>query len=151
MKPSKPVKQIEDDEKEAKAAPFSPYELYIKLLQLQFGDIIDKSLSQQIEAYLPAKVNRLSFQIEAVKRCIGIMHEHGGFMLADVVGLGKTIIGALIIKRFLSMPEDDGRERKVLVITPPAIQSGWKKAIALFDKESDDKITPLVSTKKINT
>lgn len=83
-------------------------------------------------------------QIEAVKRCIGIMHEHGGFMLADVVGLGKTIIGTLIIKRFLSVPEDDGRERKVLVITPPAIQSGWKKAIAKFDKDSEEKISPYV-------
>ena len=72
------------------------------------------------------------------------MHEHGGFMLADVVGLGKTIIGTLIIKRFLSMPEDDGRERKILVITPPAIQSAWKKTIAMFDKESDDKIAPYI-------
>ena len=144
LKESKPVKQMEKERKEAKALPFTPYELYIKLLQLQFGDIIEKNLSQQIEAYLPAKVNKLSFQIEAVKRCIGIMHEHGGFMLADVVGLGKTIIGALIIKRFLSMPEDDGRERKVLVITPPAILSGWKKTIALFDKDSEDKIAPSI-------
>lgn len=144
LKESKPVKQMEKERKEAKASPFTPYELYIKLLQLQFGDIIDKDLGQQIEAYLPAKVNKLSFQIEAVKRCIGIMHEHGGFMLADVVGLGKTIIGALIIKRFLSMPEDDGRERKVLVITPPAILSGWKKTIALFDKDSEDKIAPSI-------
>ena len=64
------------------------------------------------------------------------MHEHGGFMLADVVGLGKTIVGTLIIKRFLSVPLDDGRERKVLIITPPAIQSAWKKTIEQFDKDS---------------
>lgn len=144
LKKSKPVKQMEREKEEAEAAPFTPYELYVKLLQIQFGDIVDKNLSQQIEAYLPAKVHKLSFQIEAVKRCIGIMHEHGGFMLADVVGLGKTIIGTLIIKRFLSTPEDDGRERKVLVITPPAIQSGWKKTIADFDKESEDKISPFI-------
>lgn len=123
---------------------FTPYELYIKLLQIQFGDIVDKSLGQQIESYLPVNIHKLEYQIEAVKRCIGIMHEHGGFMLADVVGLGKTIIGTLIIKRFLSVPEDDGRERKVLVITPPAIQSGWKKAIAMFDKDSDEKIAPYI-------
>ncbi|WP_455643358.1 SNF2-related protein [Parabacteroides sp.] len=106
--------------------------------------IVDKSLGQQIETYLPANIHKLEYQIEAVKRCIGIMHEHGGFMLADVVGLGKTIIGTLIIKRFLSVPEDDGRERKVLVITPPAIQSGWKKTIAMFDKDSDEKIAPYI-------
>ena len=124
--------------------PFTPYELYIKLLQLQFGDVVDKDLGQQIEAYLPIDIHRLTYQIEAVKRCIGIMHEHGGFMLADVVGLGKTIVGTLIIKRFLSVPLDDGRERKVLIITPPAIQSAWKKTIEQFDKDSEDKITPFV-------
>lgn len=126
------------------AQEFTPYEQYIKLLQLQFGDVVDKNLGQEIEGYLPAKVHKLDYQIEAVKRCISIMHEHGGFMLADVVGLGKTIIGTLIIKRFLSVPENDGRERKVLIITPPAIQSGWKKTIAMFDKDSDDKIAPYI-------
>lgn len=124
--------------------PFTPYELYIKLLQLQFGDVVDKDLGQQIEAYLPIDVHKLTYQIEAVKRCIGIMHEHGGFMLADVVGLGKTIVGTLIIKRFLSVPLDDGRERKVLIITPPAIQSAWIKTIELFDNDSEDKISPFI-------
>ena len=143
LKPS-PIASGIAKEREMGERPFSPYELYIKLLQLQFGDIVDKSLGQQIETYLPAKIHKLDYQIEAVKRCIGIMHEHGGFMLADVVGLGKTIIGTLIIKRFLSVPEDDGRERKVLVITPPAIQSGWKKTIAMFDKDSDEKIAPYI-------
>ena len=124
--------------------PFTPYELYIKLLQLQFGDIVDKDLGQQIESYLPTDIHKLTYQIEAVKRCIGIMHEHGGFMLADVVGLGKTIVGTLIIKRFLSVPLDDGRERKVLIITPPAIQSSWKKTIDLFDENSEEKISPFI-------
>ena len=126
------------------AQEFTLYEQYIKLLQLQFGDVVDKNLGQEIESYLPPKVHKLDYQIEAVKRCISIMHEHGGFMLADVVGLGKTIIGTLIIKRFLSVPENDGRERKVLIITPPAIQSGWKKTIAMFDKDSDEKIAPYI-------
>ena len=139
-----PITKKVEEEGLSKDDPFSPYELYIKLLQIKFGDIVDKSLGQQIETYLPENIHKLEYQIEAVKRCIGIMHEHGGFMLADVVGLGKTIIGTLIIKRFLSVPEDDGRERKVLVITPPAIQSGWKKTIAMFDKDSDEKITPYI-------
>ena len=132
------------DAEENEIIPFTPYEQYIKLLQLPFGDVVDKKLGEQLESYLPHKVHKLNYQIEAVKRCLSIMHEHGGFMLADVVGLGKTIIGVLLIKRFLSVPEDDGRERKVLVITPPAIQSGWLKTLEKFDKDSDDKITPLI-------
>ena len=90
------------DIQQDKDKDFTPYELYIKLLQIKFGDILDKSLGKQIETYLPANIRKLKYQIEAVKRCIGIMHEHGGFMLADVVGLGKTIIGTLVIKHFLS-------------------------------------------------
>lgn len=143
LKPTKIVKAV-IEKKEKESEEFTPYELYIKLLQLQFGDIVDMSLGQQIESYLPSSIHKLNYQIEAVKRCLGIMHEHGGFMLADVVGLGKTIVGTLIIKRFLSTPEDDGRERKVLIITPPAIRSAWEKTVALIDKEGDEKISPFI-------
>lgn len=141
---SAPITDEVEKERKSEQQSFTPYELYIKLLQIKFGDIVDKSLGQQIESYLPSKIHKLNYQIEAVKRCISIMHEHGGFMLTDVVGLGKTIIGILIIKRFLTVPEDDGRERKVLLITPPAIQSSWKKTIALFDKDSNEKIATYV-------
>ena len=156
LRTSSPVKLMKEEgyiHDDTPAEDFTPYELYIKLLQLKFGDVVDKDLGQQIEAYLPDKISRLEYQIEAVKRCIGIMHEHGGFLLADVVGLGKTIIGTLIIKRFLSVPEDDGRERKVLLITPPAIQSGWMKTIDMFDNDTDEKILPYVdfiTTGRIN-
>ncbi len=142
----KAIIEIEEQKKDISRSTieFTPYEQYIKLLQFQFGDLVDKNLSEQLESYLPPKVHKLDYQMDAVKRCISIMHEHGGFMLADVVGLGKTIVGTLIIKRFLSVPEDDGRARKVLVITPPAIQRGWIKTVDSFDKNSDDKIKPCI-------
>lgn len=124
--------------------PLTPYELYIKLLNYKFGDIIDLNQQQLIKSYLPKSFNPLDYQIEAVKQCFAIMREHGGFMLADVVGLGKTIVGALIIKHFLTMPDDGGRERKILIITPPAIKSAWVYTLAQFDKDSDNKMIPFV-------
>lgn len=125
--------------------PLTPYELYIKLLNYKFGDIVDLDQQQIIEGYLPKQFKALEYQIQAVKQCFGIMQEHGGFMLADVVGLGKTIVGTLIIKHFLRMPEDDGRERSVLIITPPAIQSAWKDTITKFDRgDETHKIEPFV-------
>ena len=133
-----------EKERNGAALPFTPYDLYIKLLQIKFGDVVDKNLGEQIESYLPSKMSTLSYQIEAVKRCISIMHEHGGFMLSDVVGLGKTVVGTLLIRHFLTVPEDDGRERRVLIITPPAIQSVWKRTVADFDKENEEKITPSI-------
>lgn len=129
---------------EQEDTPLTPYELYIKLLDYKFGDIVDLNQQQLIESYLPKRYNPLDYQIQAVKQCFAIMREHGGFMLADVVGLGKTIVGALVIKHFLTMPDDDGRERKVLVVTPPAIRSAWVETLAEFDQDKDDKMTPLV-------
>ncbi len=122
----------------------TPYELYIKLLNYKFGDIVDLNQQQLIESYLPQRFNPLDYQIQAVKQCFAIMREHGGFMLADVVGLGKTVVGALVIKHFLTMPDDDGRERKVLIVTPPAIKSAWTDTLEQFDKDTDNKMTPLV-------
>ena len=129
---------------EPEDSPLTPYELYIKLLNYKFGDIVDLNQQQLIKSYLPKRYDPLDYQIQAVKQCFAIMREHGGFMLADVVGLGKTIVGALVIKLFLTMPDDDGRERKVLVITPPAIRSAWTETLAEFDQDKDDKMTPLV-------
>ena len=122
----------------------TPYELYIKLLQVKFGIYIDKNLDEVIESYLPRTYDRYDYQIDAVKQCLSTMKEHGGFMLADVVGLGKTIVGSLIIKHFLQFPDDDERERKVLIITPPAIQSAWKDTINEFDKDATDKMADYI-------
>ena len=130
----------EEEDTPQEEIPLTPYELYIKLLQTKFGDLVDKNLGELIESYLPWNYDTFEYQIDAVKQCFSTMKEHGGFMLADVVGLGKTIVGTLIIKHFLQIPDDDGRERKVLIITPPAIKSAWKNTIAEFDKDTDNKI-----------
>ena len=126
--------------------PLTPYELYIKLLQSKYGDLVDKNVGQIIESYLPnddekdIHYSAYEYQIDAVKKCFNTMQEYGGFILADVVGLGKTIVGTLLIRHFIQYPDREGRERKVLIITPPAIQSAWKRTIADFDAASDIKI-----------
>ncbi len=127
-------------------SPLTPYELYIKFLQTRFGDIVDVDTSKKIEKYLPARYTALQYQIEAVTQCYNIMQKHNGFMLADVVGLGKTVVGAMLIKHFLSLPDKDSREHKVLIVTPPAIKKGWEETIADFDKDGNDKIGPHVTS-----
>ena len=127
-------------EPEQQSEEITPYELYIKLLQTKFGDLVDKNLDEVIESYLPDGFDKYNYQIDAVKQCFSTMKEHGGFLLADVVGLGKTIVGSLVIKHFLQFPDDDGRERKVLIITPPAIKSAWVDTIKVFDNGATDKM-----------
>lgn len=140
-----PVERKAEEEKQKAAEPLTPYELYIKLLNHKFGDIIDLDQQQLIESYLPPQFDPLPYQIQAVKQCFTIMREHGGFILADVVGLGKTVVGTLVIKHFLTMPdEDDGRERRVLVVSPPAIASSWRETVRDFDREASNKMAPFV-------
>lgn len=145
LKGTKVEARAEEKEKEAEAGtPLTPYELYIKLLNYKFGDVVDLGQQKILESYLPENFNPIDYQLQAVKQCFTIMREHGGFMLADVVGLGKTVVGTLIIKHYLSLPDNDGRERSVLVITPPAIKSAWVETIQEFDKKAKDKMEPLV-------
>ena len=122
-------KQRQKEEEVAATAPFTPYELYIKLLQTQFATFLDTKLSSQIKDYLPTTYSAFDYQIDAVKQCYEYMQRHGGFLLADVVGLGKTVVGALIVRHFLTEPQKDGRGGRVLIITPPAVLQPWRDTI----------------------
>lgn len=121
----------------------TPYELYIKLLQLKFGALVERDAAETLEEYLPEGFTRLDYQLSAVKQCFSIMRTHGGFMLGDVVGLGKTVVGAMLIRYFLDFP-DDAHEKRVLIVTPPAIKSAWKKTIDDFDKGKSDPMFPYI-------
>lgn len=140
------VKAKEKKKKEAEEldAPLTPYELYIKLLQYNFGDIVDANITRKVESYLPSFYNAYQFQTDAVTQCYNIMQRYDGFMLADVVGLGKTVVGTMLIKHFLSVPDINDRPRRVLIVTPPAIRKGWEDTIKDFDKEREDKVAPYV-------
>ena len=132
-------------EAEKKPEPLTPYELYIKYLQLQFGDMVDANTSEVLKSYLPPMFNSLEYQLDAVKQCFSVMKRFGGFILGDVVGLGKTVVGIMLIRHFLENAELLGRERKVLIVTPPTIRSGWIKTIREFDKNERNQIEPCVT------
>lgn len=120
----------------------TPFETYIRLLQYEFGDIIDRKNINQLQDYIPEGMMPLEYQFSAVNQCFATMRKHGGFLLADVVGLGKTIVGTLLIKRFLAEPSE--KPRKVLIVAPPAIVSGWKDTILKMDERRSDVIFPYI-------
>ncbi len=62
-------------------------------------------------------------QIETVKR---VLREfHGRALLADEVGLGKTIEACLILKEYLLR----GLVRRVLILTPPSLVEQWREEL----------------------
>lgn len=107
---------------------FTPFELYIKLLIEYFGRRIDYDPAN-VDLLLPDSYMRLTYQAEAAIEGYEKLMRYNGFFLADVVGLGKTIIASIIAKKFVY---ENGYHSKILVVYPPALEGNWKRTIKDF-------------------
>jgi superfamily II DNA or RNA helicase len=107
---------------------FTPFELYIKLLIEFFGRRIDYDPAN-VDLLLPDNYKRLTYQAEAAIEGYEKLEKYNGVFLADVVGLGKTIIASIIAKKFVF---ENGYHSKVLIVYPPALEDNWKKTIKDF-------------------
>jgi ERCC4-related helicase len=107
---------------------FTPFEIYLKLLIEYFGNNID--YDPDTVGDLPKSYKKLSYQVDAVNQGFQMLMDHNGFFLADVVGLGKTIIASMIAKRFLVA--NGSSNTKILVVYPPALEKNWKSTFRLF-------------------
>jgi hypothetical protein len=103
----------------------TPYELFIKVLIDAFGDQVEDDFTIQ----LPDGVKDLKYQKDAVIQGYQMLLDHNGCFLADVVGLGKTMIATMIAKRYI---EANGRNTSILVVYPPALEDNWKSTFKLF-------------------
>lgn len=111
----------------------TPFEAYVYALKTYIETYTDTSESSKktIEAILQeAGYKPYSYQVEAIAQAVRIIQTHGGVILADVVGLGKSVI-ALAIARKLST--------RGIVIAPPHLIGdetetfGWKKYLSDFE------------------
>lgn len=107
---------------------FTPYELYLKFLIEYFGKNID--YDPDTVGDLPRSFKKLNYQIDAVNQGYQMLLDHNGFFLADVVGLGKTVVAAMIAKRFLIA--NGSLNTKILVVYPPALEKNWKNTFKTF-------------------
>lgn len=116
-----------------------PYDLYIKMLMEYFSDRVlatdDKNPFDMPEGY-----TKYDYQMDAVVEGYQKLIRYDGFFLADVVGLGKTVIATMIAKKFLI---ENGRDKtKILVVYPPAVEQNWK---ATFKDFGIDKYAKFVT------
>ncbi|EAY25286.1 helicase-related protein [Microscilla marina] len=105
----------------------TPFEIYIKLLIEYFGDSVNYDATVLDD--LPQKYDKLAYQADAIKEGYKRLKAHNGFILADVVGLGKTVIAAAIIKKYIHW---NGFQSRVLVVHPPAVKDNWEMTINDF-------------------
>ena len=117
----------------------TPYELYIKMLMEYFSDRV-LEVDQDDPFDMPDKYDKFEYQSDAVIEGYQKLIRYDGFFLADVVGLGKTVIATMIAKKFLI---ENGRDHtKILVVYPPAVEQNW---ISTFKDFGIDKYACFVS------
>ena len=122
----------------------TPYELYIKMLMEYFSDRV-LAVDQDDPFDMPEGYDKFEYQMDAVIEGYQKLIKYDGFFLADVVGLGKTVIATMIAKKFLI---ENGRDNtKILVVYPPAVEQNW---ITTFKDFGIDKFACFVSNGSLN-
>ncbi len=97
-----------------------PYHVYLKALHELYASEIGGG-----DLPLPTDREPLAnFQIDAVKQGLGMIEEHGGCYIGDVVGLGKTFIGAELLRQLPMHYPNDGPP---LILCPAGLKPMWEQ------------------------
>ena len=107
----------------------SPEFIYYKTLFHLFENYLhDQELEEQrgAEALTGSAVWTMlfDFQRDGVRAVLGKLDRHGGCILADSVGLGKTLSALAVVKWF------EARNQRVLVLCPKKLRENWTDYLA---------------------
>lgn len=95
----------------------TPYLMYVRLLDEIFGAEYEIDVTNASQATRGQYLN-LSYQMDAVKMAIERLKNYDGAILADVVGLGKSIVASTIA---VNCPD-----LKTVIIAPPHLVPMWE-------------------------
>jgi len=97
-----------------------PYDIYMKTLYTLVKDRLEGGESSEILWDDEITSDLADFQKTAVRQAIQEIRDYGGCFVADVVGLGKSYIGAAIIKHF-----ERTERTRALIICPKTLEEMW--------------------------
>jgi hypothetical protein len=102
---------------EERFEPYSPYLIYLRVLYERYGDELEAERDED------GGINLTQFQDDAVRRANRFLDQHGGVIIADEVGLGKTYIAGELLHQYVQ----ENRQR-ALVVAPAYLRDGmWKR------------------------
>lgn len=110
------LKKMEDD------GPWSSWELYKLAIEAENNLVIDEFFGLVAPTHLP-NLTIFPHQLEVAKKVIEEMN--GKAILADEVGLGKTIEAGLILKEYMIR----GLVKKALILVPASLVSQWAQEL----------------------
>jgi HKD family nuclease len=106
---------------------YTPYAVYLKALYELYGKDLGSDEPLPLE---PARqVELANFQLDAVRRGLDMIRSYGGCYVADVVGLGKTYIGAELLRQLRQSYPNDGPP---LIICPAGLVETWRRFNELY-------------------
>ncbi|MDO9465523.1 MAG: helicase-related protein [bacterium] len=118
-------KLIEVIEKESIIKDITPFEAFVLVLKTYLDSFEKKEISESLiktmedNGYIPYE-----YQLDAIGQALAIIEKDNGVIIADVVGLGKSVIASAVAKEL---------KKRGIIICPPGIigdknkNSGWKK------------------------
>jgi len=102
-------------------APQTPYDIYLKTLYALVKDRLEDEDDRDILWDDDITRQLADFQKVAVRQAVQITRDFGGAFVADVVGLGKSYIGAAIVKHF-----ERTDHARPLIICPAPLTDMWE-------------------------
>lgn len=103
-------------------ASVRPYDIYMKTLYALVKDRLEGADDKDI-LWDDIITRRLAdFQKVAVRQAVQMIWDYGGAFIADVVGLGKSYIGAAIVKHF-----ERTEHARPLIICPATLVEMWER------------------------
>jgi superfamily II DNA or RNA helicase len=109
-------------------APVRPYDIYMKTIYALVKDRLEGEDDRDI--LFDSEITRqlADFQKTAVRQAIQITRDYGGVFIADVVGLGKSYIGAAIVKHF----ERTDHSRPLIICPAPLVEM-WERYNEVYE------------------
>lgn len=105
--------------------PHTPWSIYLRMLWELYGEHLDVDENPNVRTGL----NLTRFQADGVARMERLLGEHGGVLVADEVGLGKTYLAGELIYRTANI-----NRQRVLIVAPAALKTSmWEPFLQSHD------------------
>lgn len=114
-----------------------PYAYFVRALEELYKSAEIRKIKTP-RAISRGEFANLNYQIDAIKQGVECLEKYSGVIVADVVGLGKSIVASAIAYN-ISLP-------RTVIIAPPHLKAQWEKYAKKFQLQN----TEVVSSGKIS-
>lgn len=103
------------------AAP-EPYKIFVRVLYELYAEVEDEDVKSP-DSITSGKFKNLKYQLDAIRSGIDCINKNNGVIVADVVGLGKSVIASAIAHNL---------DMRTVIIAPPHLRTQWEDYVQRF-------------------